>query len=129
VRARCLAGFRARAQNHPAILERYQQALGGADTIKKVQSETRRGELEGGGIQGKATFVAYSKPFKWPSKVTMSNGEHRVNGLDGPVTRTTGPKGAEIGMSIPLESGAPGRRSVSAEDSTVDGASLDLQKG
>jgi hypothetical protein len=30
-----------------AVLERYQQALGGADAIGKVQSETRRGEVEG----------------------------------------------------------------------------------
>jgi hypothetical protein len=87
-----------------AVLERYQQALGGADAIEKVQSETRRGEFEGGGVQGKATFVAYAKPFKWLSKVTMPNGEQRVNGFDGQVSWTTGPKGAEIDKSIPLES-------------------------
>jgi hypothetical protein len=87
-----------------AVLERYQQALGGVDAIKKVQSETRSGEFEGGGIQGKATFVAYSKPFKWLSKVTMPNGEQRVRGFDGQVSWTTGPKGAEIDKSNPLES-------------------------
>jgi hypothetical protein len=87
-----------------AVLKRYQQALGGVDTIQKVQSETRRGEFEGGGIRGKATFVAYSKPFKWLSKVTMPNGEQRMSGFDGQVSWTTGPKGAEIDTSVPLES-------------------------
>ena len=33
-----------------AVLERYQQALGGVDAIKRVQSETRRDEFEGGGV-------------------------------------------------------------------------------
>ena len=36
---------------------RYQEALGGIAAIKKIQSETRHGEFEGPGIQGKATFV------------------------------------------------------------------------
>ena len=40
------------------VLEKYQRALGGADAIRKVQSETRHGEVEGNGIQGKATFIA-----------------------------------------------------------------------
>lgn len=87
-----------------AVLERYQQALGGVDAIKKVQSETRHGEFEGSGVKGKATFVAYSKPFKWLSKVTMPEGEQRVNGFDGEVSWTTGPKGVEIDKSAPLES-------------------------
>jgi hypothetical protein len=87
-----------------AILERYQNALGGVDAIRRVQSETRHGEFEGSGLQGKATFVAYSKPFKWLWKVTMPDGEQRVNGFDGEISWTMRPKGAEIDKSIPLES-------------------------
>jgi hypothetical protein len=33
-----------------AVLERYQQALGGVDAIKKVQSLTARGEVESTGM-------------------------------------------------------------------------------
>jgi len=87
-----------------AVLERYQRALGGADAIRKVQSETRRGEVEGSGIDGKVTFVSYSKPFKWVAKVTMPNGDHRTDGFDGQVSWSLGPKGAEIDRSTPLES-------------------------
>jgi hypothetical protein len=87
-----------------AVLERYQEALGGVDAIRKVQAETRHGEVEGSGVNGKVTFVAYAKPFKWLSKVTMPDGEQRVNGFDGEVSWTTGPKGAEIDKSTPLES-------------------------
>jgi len=87
-----------------AVLERYQQALGGVDAIQKVRSETRHGEFEGSGMRGKATFVAYARPFQWLSKVTMPNGEQRVSGFDGRVSWTTGPKGAEINTSVPLES-------------------------
>ncbi len=47
-----------------AVLENYQRALGGADAIRKVKSETRHGEVEGHALQGKATFIAYAKPFK-----------------------------------------------------------------
>jgi len=87
-----------------AVLERYQQALGGVDAIQKVQSETRRGEVEGSGINGKVTFVAYAKPFKWLSRVTMPDGEQRVNGFDGAVSWSLGQKGAEIDKSSPVES-------------------------
>jgi len=87
-----------------AVLERYQQALGGADAIGKVQSETRHGEVEGAGMQGKVTFVAYAKPFKWLAKVTMPDGGERVDGFDGEVSWSMGPKGAEIDKSVPLES-------------------------
>lgn len=87
-----------------AVLEKYQEALGGVDAIKKVQSETRRGEVTGSGMRGKVTFVAYAKPFKWLSKVKMPDGEERVNGFDGEVSWSTGPKGAEIDESTPVES-------------------------
>ena len=87
-----------------AVLEKYQEALGGVDAIKKVQSETRRGEVTGSGVSGKVTFVAYAKPFKWLSKIKMPDGEERVNGFDGEVSWSTGPKGAEIDKSTPLES-------------------------
>jgi hypothetical protein len=86
------------------VLERYQRALGGVDAIKKVQSETRHGQVEGSGINGKVTFVAYAKPFKWLAKVTRPDGEQRVNGFDGEVFWSLGPKGAEIDKSTPLES-------------------------
>jgi len=87
-----------------AVLERYQQALGGAEAIRKVQSETRHGEAQGSGIQGKITFVSYSKQFKGLSKVTMPNGEQHTNGFDGAISWSVGPKGAQIDKSVPLES-------------------------
>jgi len=87
-----------------AVLERYQQALGGPDAIEEVQSETRHGEVEGGGMQGKVTFISYAKPFKWLSKVAMPDGEQRVSGFDGEISWSMGPKGAEIDKSVPLES-------------------------
>ncbi|HUA62694.1 MAG TPA: hypothetical protein VML19_28315 [Verrucomicrobiae bacterium] len=87
-----------------AVLERYQQALGGAVSISRIQSETRHGEVEGSGIQGKITFTSYNKPFKWLAKIHMPDGTERVNGFDGAVSWSTGPKGAEIDTSIPVES-------------------------
>jgi hypothetical protein len=36
------------------VLDRYQHALGGADAIARVQSQTIRGEVEGSGV----TFVS-----------------------------------------------------------------------
>ncbi len=61
-----------------AVLKRYQQALGGVDAIAKVQSETVRGEVEGTGMSGKASFVYYAKPFKTLFKVTRANGSEVV---------------------------------------------------
>jgi hypothetical protein len=60
----------------------------------------RRGEVEGSGIQGKVAFVAYAKPFKWLSKVTMPDGEVRVHGFDGEVSWSTSPADPEIDDSI-----------------------------
>src|SRR5271167_839396 len=57
-----------------AVLERYKTALGGAPAIAKVQSMTVHGEAETSGVAGKATFVAYSKPFKSLFKLTRPDG-------------------------------------------------------
>jgi hypothetical protein len=86
-----------------AVLKRYQQALGGLDAIKKVQSETRRGEVEATGLQGKATFVAYAKPFKWVHKVTLPSGRETISGFDGSVLWSVTPQGASIDKTTPLE--------------------------
>jgi len=97
-------GWSQELKTRDAVLEKYQQALGGTEAIRKVQSETRHGEAEGPGVRGKITFVAYAKPFRWLSKVTMPDGGRRTNGFDGKVSWTIGPKGAEIDRSVPLES-------------------------
>ena len=87
-----------------AVLERYQQALGGADAIAGVQSETARGEIEGSGIQAKATFVSYAKPFKSLFKVTRADGTEIVSGFDGKISWSITPQGATIDRDTPLES-------------------------
>jgi hypothetical protein len=63
------------------VLERYRQAIGGLDVIKKVQSETRHGELEETGMNGKATFVGYAKPFLQLNKITLPDGREVLSGL------------------------------------------------
>ena len=55
-------------------------------------------------MKGKITFVSYAKPFKWLARVTMPDGAERTNGFDGEVSWTSGPKGAEIDKSVPVES-------------------------
>ena len=87
-----------------AVLARYQEALGGVEAIRKVQSESRHGQVEAPGMKGKITFVSYAKPFKWLARVTMPDGAERTNGFDGEVSWTSGPKGAEIDKSVPVES-------------------------
>ncbi|MFZ0279394.1 MAG: hypothetical protein WA651_01495 [Candidatus Sulfotelmatobacter sp.] len=64
-----------------AVLDRYKQALGGVQAIAKVQSETVRGEIEGTGLSGKATFVSYAKPFKSIFKVTHADGSEVTQDL------------------------------------------------
>jgi hypothetical protein len=86
-----------------AVLEKYQRALGGADAIRKVQSETRHGEVEGNGIQGKATFIAFAKPFKTLNKVTLPGGVEIVSGFDGSVSWSITPQGASIDKASPVE--------------------------
>jgi hypothetical protein len=73
-----------------------QRALGGVDAIRKVQSETRHGEFEGHGVQGKATFIAYAKPLKTLNKITLSDGSQIVSGFDCSVSWSITPQGASI---------------------------------
>jgi hypothetical protein len=79
-----------------AVLDRYKQALGGADAIAKVQSETVHGEIEGAGISGKMPFVYYAKPFKTLMKATQPDGKEIVQGFDGKVSWSVTPQGASI---------------------------------
>jgi len=86
-----------------AVLERYQRALGGVDAIKKVQSETVRGEVEAAGMQGKATFLYYAKPFKSLLKVIRSDGVEITTGFNGTVSWSITPRGAGVDKDTPLE--------------------------
>jgi hypothetical protein len=86
-----------------AVLERYQQALGGVDAIKKVQSLTARGDIESSGMQGKATFVYYAKPFKTLLKVTRPDGTEIISGFDGSTSWSITPKGPSIDTDTALE--------------------------
>jgi hypothetical protein len=90
--------------NAGAVLERYKEALGGVEAIKSVQSETTRGEIEGTGLQGKATFVSYSKAFRSLFKVTLPDGREIDSGFDGTVSWSVTPQGASIDKDTPLES-------------------------
>jgi hypothetical protein len=87
-----------------AVLERYQQALGGIDSIKQVQSETARGTFERTGMTGRATFVSQAKPFKSLFTVTRPDGSKVSSGFDGKVSWTITPEGASIDKGTPLES-------------------------
>jgi hypothetical protein len=86
------------------VLNRYKHALGGVEAIANVQSETVRGEIEGTGMPGKATFVYYAKPFKTLMKVTRANVSESVSGFDGSVSWSVDGKGASIDKDTPLES-------------------------
>jgi hypothetical protein len=86
-----------------AVLEKYRQALGGVDAVKKVQSETRRGEVEATGLQGKATFVFYAKQFKLLRRVTLPNGREVISGFDGNVSWSVTPQGASIDKATAVE--------------------------
>lgn len=83
------------------MLERYQRALGGVDAIRKVQSETRRGEATSAG--GRVTFTSYAKPFKSLQKVMLADGRAIVSGFDGSVSWSVTPQGASIDKSVPIE--------------------------
>lgn len=87
-----------------AVLEKYQQALGGADKIKKVQSATQRGEIEATDLKGKATFVFYAKPFKSLQKITLPDGHEITSGFDGAVSWSITPQGASIDKDTLVES-------------------------
>jgi hypothetical protein len=86
-----------------AVLERYKEVLGGVEAIKKVQSETVHGEIEGSGMQGKTTFVHYGKPFKSLMKVTRPDGRESTFGFDGQTSWSLTPKGAEVDKDIIVE--------------------------
>jgi hypothetical protein len=86
-----------------AVLDRYKQVLGGVEALKKVQSETIRGEIEGTGISGKMTFVYYAKPFKTLMKATQPDGKEIVNGFDGKTSWSVTPQGASIDHDTALE--------------------------
>jgi hypothetical protein len=86
-----------------AVLEKYQHALGGVDAIKSVGSETRHGEVQATGMTGKATFVAYAKPFKSLFKVTRPDGHEVISGFDGRVSWSVTPQGASIDTDTPVE--------------------------
>jgi hypothetical protein len=79
-----------------AVLDRYKEALGGADVIKKVQSETVRGEIESSSMKGKATFIYYAKPFKSLIKITRPDGTPVLAGYDGSVSWSITSQGASI---------------------------------
>ncbi|MFY9683078.1 MAG: hypothetical protein WA416_00060 [Candidatus Sulfotelmatobacter sp.] len=86
-----------------AVLDRYKQALGGVEAITKVQSETARGEIEGTGLSGKATFVSYAKPFKSLFKVTHADGSEAISGFDGEVSWSIDAQGPSIDKDTALE--------------------------
>jgi hypothetical protein len=87
-----------------AVLERYQQALGGVDSIRQVQSETARGAFERTSMKGRATFVSQGKPFKSLFTVTRPDGSKVSSGFDGKVSWAITPEGASIDNGAPLES-------------------------
>src|SRR5271170_3900446 len=86
------------------VLERYKVVLGGVDAIKNVQSETVHGEIEGTGLQGKGTFVSYSKQFKSLFKLTRSDGSLVTAGFDGTTSWSVDAKGASIDKDTAAES-------------------------
>jgi hypothetical protein len=86
------------------VLNKDRQALGGVDAIRRVQSETVRGEIGGTGLQGKTTFVYYAKPFKSLIKVTRADGTATTSGFDGSVSWSVDAKGASIDKDTALES-------------------------
>jgi len=96
--------LRSQVKTAEAVLERYQQALGGAGKIRSVQSETRRGEIEAKSLKGEATFIFYAKPFKGLQKVTLPDGSEIISGFDGAVSWSITPQGASIDKDTPVES-------------------------
>jgi hypothetical protein len=86
-----------------AVLDRYKQALGGPDAIAKVQSETRRGEIEVAGKAGQTAFVAYARPFKSIFKITRPDGSEATFGFDGAISWSLTAQGASIDKDTPVE--------------------------
>src|ERR1700729_3408921 len=85
------------------VLAKYQQALGGAEAIRAVQSQTRHGEFEDSDRKGKFAFTAYSKPFKFLQKVKRPDGTEVTSGFDGSISWSIGPRGASIDNDMPVE--------------------------
>lgn len=83
------------------VLERYKQALGGADAIRKVQSVTGHADVDSPG--GHATLIMYSKPFKDLTKVKRADGTEITSGFDGQVSWSITAKGASIDRDTPVE--------------------------
>ena len=79
-----------------AVLDRYKEALGGAEVIKKVQSENVREEIESSSMKGKAKFIYYAKPFKSLIKITRPDGTQVLAGYDGSVSWSITSQGASI---------------------------------
>jgi len=100
----CVGPLTAHINTVEAVLGRYQQALGGVDAIKKVVSETRRGEIVATGLKGKATFISYAKPFKTLQKITLPDGHEIASGFDGALSWSITPQGASIDKETPVES-------------------------
>src|SRR5580700_3092572 len=92
-----------RLQTADAVLERYKHVLGGADVIKRVQSETVRGEIEATDMQGRATFVYYAKPCKSLIKIKRPDGGEVTSGFDGSISWSINPKGATIDRDTAVE--------------------------
>jgi hypothetical protein len=86
-----------------AVLDRYKQALGGADSIAKVQSETVYGEIDGTGMTAKSNFVSFAKPFKSLIKITRADGSKVTAGFDGSVSWSVDAKGASIDKDTAIE--------------------------
>ena len=86
-----------------AVLERYKQALGGAEAVQKVQSMTVHGGIESSARPGKSTFVYYARPFKTLFKVTHPDGTEITAGFDGKTSWTITPQGASIDKDTPVD--------------------------
>jgi outer membrane lipoprotein-sorting protein len=86
-----------------AVLDQYKQALGGVDSIAKVQSVTVHGEIDGTAMAGKSSFVSFAKPFKTLTKITRADGSEATFGFDGGVSWSLDAKGASIDKDTALE--------------------------
>jgi hypothetical protein len=86
-----------------AVLENYKHALGGADVIAKVQSETVHGMAESSSRPGQSAFVYYARPFKNLYNVTRADGSEVTSGFDGKVSWTIDAKGASIDKDTALD--------------------------
>jgi hypothetical protein len=87
-----------------AVLTHYQQALGGVEAIRAVQSETRHAEAESSTTPGKTKLVFYAKPFKQLVKITRPDGREITSGFDGAVSWVISAEGASIDHDVPVES-------------------------